>query len=892
MLKRVLFWVIERVVRCRYDVDVRGLDEVKGSGFHNEGGVLFLPNHPAEIDPILFFMVTHGKFGPRPLVAEHFFYLPGVSKFMKAVRALPIPHVESMGNKWKLQKIDRALDQVVDGLQGGDNFVIYPAGHLKRTPHENIGGSSFIHNLLQKLPNTKVVLVRTTGLWGSSFSRAITGRVPDFWKGVLRGIGTLLKHGFFFTPKRKVIMEFAPAPADFPIGKGRLDLNKYLENWYNNYPTETGRTHEEPVKLVTYTRGRENLLKITAEKEAKEKKAIDLSPDEREAIIDKLAEIAEMKPGDVHEDSELSTDLGLDSLDIAEVHAYLDTKFDVKDLALEDLGTVYDLFEAAHGHFGEKKEREETKKTGWKEEKNRKGVIPPEGATIQEAFLRQVIRMGSASACGDLNTGVLSYKRMAIAVFALAKQIEKLPGKYIGILLPSSIGTYLLILATLFARKVPTVLNWTVGVRSLNHAKDTLNLKTVISSRRFLNKVDALDLGELEQALVLIEVLKKRIRLPQKLQALMKVKMARGVIQTLKKVKGSRYAVVLFTSGTESYPKAVPLTHTNILENQRAALQIVDFKSSDVMYGILPPFHSFGFNVTGLLPLLSGLRVFYSPDPTDAHAMARDCNDWKISLFCCAPTFYRNLFRVAKREELQSVRLFITGAEKAGDDLFNAVASLGTDAEMIEGYGISECAPMVSAVRPGSERGGVGPPLPGIEMMMIDPETGEKTKEGEILISGPNVFPGYLGANAPDPFLEKEGKKWYRSGDFGYLDERGNLILSGRLKRFVKVGGEMVSLIALEEELLAIGKRQGWEPLPIEVPSMCVMPLESETAKTQLILFTTCNIDKEEANKHLRESGFGRIVKIAEVRVLDEIPLTGTSKVHYRKLKDLLHEKA
>ncbi|MDN3508109.1 MAG: AMP-binding protein, partial [Simkaniaceae bacterium] len=849
--------IIEKILRCRYDVEVRGLEGIQGSSFHNEGGLLFLPNHPAEIDPILFFMLTHKKFGPRPLVAEHFYYLPGVSRFMKAVRALPIPHVESLGNKWKLQKIDRALDQVADGLQAGDNFVIYPAGHLKRTPHENIGGSSFIHNLLTKLPNTKVVLVRTTGLWGSSFSRAITGRVPDFWKGVARGITTLLKHGFIFTPKRKVIVEFSPAPSDFPIGQGRLDLNKYLENWYNNYPGENGRVSQEPVKLVTYTRKREDFIKVTAKPEAKEKKVINLSHDERVAIMEKLAEIAEMKPEDVHEDSELSTDLGLDSLDIAEVHAYLDTKFDVKDLALEDLVTVYDLFEAAHGHFGEVKEREAAKKTGWKEEKTRKGVVPPEGETIQEAFLRQVIRMGNASACGDHNTGVLSYKRMAIAVFALAKQIEKLPGKYIGILLPSSVGTYLLILATLFARKVPTVLNWTVGVRSLNHAKQTLNLQTVISSRRFLNKVDALDLGELEQSLVLVEVLKKRIRLPQKLAALMKVKMARGLIQTLRKVKGSRYAVVLFTSGTESYPKAVPLTHKNIIENQRSALAIVDFKSTDIMYGILPPFHSFGFTVTGLLPILSGIRVFYSPDPTDAHAMAHDCADWKISLFCCAPTFYRNLFRVAKRDDLQSVRLFITGAEKAGDDLFNAVSSLGNDSEMIEGYGISECSPMVSAVRPGSEKAGVGPPLPGIEIIMIDPETDEKAEKGEILISGPNVFPGYLGHNAPDPFIEIDGKKWYRSGDFGYLDKNGNLILSGRLKRFVKVGGEMVSLIALEEELLSIGKKQGWDPLPLEVPALCVMPLESDTAKTQLILFTTCKIDKEEVNKHLRESGFG-----------------------------------
>jgi long-chain-fatty-acid--[acyl-carrier-protein] ligase len=279
----------------------------------------------------------------------------------------------------------------------------------------------------------------------------------------------------------------------------------------------------------------------------------------------------------------------------------------------------------------------------------------------------------------------------------------------------------------------------------------------------------------------------------------------------LDKKKEDDQAVILFTSGTESLPKAVPLSHKNLLSDIRSAFSLVKFYPDDILYGVLPPFHSFGFSVTGVMPSLLGLKIFYAPDPTDAHGMANDIMHWKPTLFCCAPSFTKVLFRVAEPKMLQSIRLFITGAEKTPPELFDYVKKLGPNKILIEGYGITECGPIVTLDRPEKPPKGVGEPIPGVELCVIDESLKilPQGKEGEICIRGPNVFNGYLG-KSPNPFIEIQEKKWYRSGDRGHIDSDGALILSGRLKRFIKIGGEMVSLAGLEEELVKLSVQKKW----------------------------------------------------------------------------------
>jgi long-chain-fatty-acid--[acyl-carrier-protein] ligase len=211
---------------------------------------------------------------------------------------------------------------------------------------------------------------------------------------------------------------------------------------------------------------------------------------------------------------------------------------------------------------------------------------------------------------------------------------------------------------------------------------------------------------------------------------------------------------------------------------------------------------------------------------------------------------------------------------------------------LLEGYGITECSPIVTLDRIDEPHAGVGKPIPGVELLILDEARkgpAAHGSEGEVCISGPNVFSGYLGSPRT-PFVTVDGKQWYLSGDRGYLDERGYLILSGRLKRFVKIGGEMVSLGGLEEELNKLAKEKNWLKGDEEGSILAVSAQEKEADKPTIVLFTTFSITKEDVNLALKECGYGRIVKIAEVRVLEQIPLTGTGKTDYRLLDEMKND--
>lgn len=286
--------------------------------------------------------------------------------------------------------------------------------------------------------------------------------------------------------------------------------------------------------------------------------------------------------------------------------------------------------------------------------------------------------MKNQTACVDAVSGILSYRRLKLGALILADKFREVPGDRIGIMLPSSIGASLAVLAVLLAGKVPVMINWTAGVKALDHALEISNIKAVITSERFLDRLENGELGKIEEIFLFLEHLRATITLKDKLKGLFRsYRSAASLLKTLKlsHIKASDPAVLLFTSGTETLPKGVPLSHANILSNQAAALSCVNLQSNDILYCVLPPFHSFGFSVTGLLPLLAGLRASYAPDPTDSHGMAHDIERWQPTLFCCAPSFIRALFRIADPQKIQSLRLVVSGAEKTPQELFDYVKS-------------------------------------------------------------------------------------------------------------------------------------------------------------------------------------------------------------------------
>jgi long-chain-fatty-acid--[acyl-carrier-protein] ligase len=280
------------------------------------------------------------------------------------------------------------------------------------------------------------------------------------------------------------------------------------------------------------------------------------------------------------------------------------------------------------------------------------------------------------------------------------------------------------------------------------------------------------------------------------------------------------------------------------------------------------------------------MKAVYYPVPTDGGVLARHIESYGATILVGTPTFLNGIVRAARDPELKTLRFVITGAEKCPDALFATIAVRWPAMRILEGYGITECSPVVSGNREAwTVRGTVGLPLPSLATAVVDLEERERVPHGEIgmlLVRGPSVFGGYLGFDGPQPFASFESASWYRTGDLVREDLVGNLVFAGRLKRFVKTGGEMVSLPAVEEALLARFGRPEDEEVPLALEA-----LELE-ARTELVLFTTRPITREEANAAIREAGFSPIHNVRMVRSLERIPLLGTGKTDYRALKALL----
>ncbi len=885
------YWLLKIACSLRYRVHVRGLDEVLKQ-LPKDKGVLILPNHTAEMDPILLILLLwpHSRLRARPVVVEDVYYLPFTHFVMKAMQALPCPNMEQIVNRWKIKRMRKVQDEIARSLkEEKQTFLIYPSGKLKHSAKEILGGASFVPTILSEAPDTTVVLIRTEGLWGSTFSRALTGTGPPIATTFAKCAKILFKNLLFFAPKRNVTITLELASPNFYQLKERQEINRFLEAWYNaSWPNQ-----EEPLVLVPYYFWSRHLPEVKREHQETVHEDYHVLPeDKQKEVIAKVAALAGVPPDQIRPDQELIHDLSLDSLDLAQLAVFIDERFHIDGRAPSDFVKVSDLFS-----FKEAQAALPIELFHLPEEPKRPRPGTPQGATLQEAFLRSCERMDGFVACADgLGAGVVSYSKFKTGVLVLSEEIRKLPGDNIGILLPASVGAYLLILSVLFAGKTPVMLNWTAGIKSLDHAAEVTKIQTVLSSLKFLTRIRDLELGVVEDRILLLDDVRYKLTLAKKLKGKLRSFFSvKSLLKRLGPVDPDSTAVLLFTSGTETLPKGVPLSHRNLLSNQTAALEAFSFENNDLLYAVLPPFHSFGFSVTGLLPILSGLKVIFAPDPNDSHSIARDIAMYHATFFCCAPSFIRNLFQVADPLQLKSLKLVVAGAEKAPEALFEYAKKLDGVLRMIEGYGITECGPIVTICRLDKPRIGVGLPINGIELCIVDPETSQKLPQGtqgEVCIHGPNVFKGYLGYSR-DPFLTLEGKKWYRSGDLGILQPDGSLVLSGRLKRFVKIGAEMVSLGGLEEELLEIIKEKKMEQLPsgiteLKGPPIALCAQEKPGEKTLLILFSVYDLDKEALNVALKHRGYSNLVRLNEVRSLREIPLTGTGKTHYRSLEQSL----
>jgi acyl-CoA synthetase (AMP-forming)/AMP-acid ligase II/1-acyl-sn-glycerol-3-phosphate acyltransferase/acyl carrier protein len=876
-LLRLALWIARRIFSLRYRVEFRGLGRIRAAG---RTGIVFLPNHPALIDPVMMILYLYPDFSPRSLADEWQINRPIIGHIARMFGARVLPNLER-GGLAGLERTRRTLAETVEGLRAGENLLLYPAGRLKHGFLEEIGAASGVKTILDQVPNVRIVLARQNGLWGSSFSFGATGRMPQMAPWLLRGLKCVLLNGIFFMPRRRVTVDLVE-PDDLPRSADRLVLNRYLETFYN-----TGAAKNTYVPYGFWERGGiRELPDPPAERVAGDATAV--PPATKQLVLGQVARMTGRTAVEVTE--RLAQDLGMDSLAVAELIVWIEQEFGFSVGTPDSLRTVGDVMLAASGK-GISAAEGDLAPIGrrWFAPAGGARLRVPPGASVTEVFLRQAASGPGRPVLADQTSGVRTYRDLIMGLHLLKPLVEEMPGRYVGIMLPASVGAGLFYLACRFAGKTPVMVNWTTGSRNLVHSLDLLGVRKVITAGPLVARLHSLgiDVSALGDRFVLAEDLRSRMTAGAKL-----ISLIRSFVswRSLKNAQPPAEAVVLFTSGSENLPKAVPLTDRNILTNIRDTLDTVSISDRDAMIGMLPPFHSFGITVTTVLPLCSGLRTIYHPNPTEAAVLARLVEAYKVSLLVGTPTFLSGIVRIAGKGQLDSLRLAVTGAEKCPQAVYAALTERCPQLSVLEGYGITECSPIVAvnlveAPVPYS----VGKLLPSVEGAIVGLETEGRVPPGQtgmLLVRGPSTFKGYLNYDGPSPFVTFEGKAWYRTGDLISQTEDGVLFFQGRLKRFVKIGGEMISLPAVEAALwphFATGDDQG---PPIAVEAL------GDPDSPDLVLFTTRDTDRARVNALLREAGLSPLHNVRQVVQVESIPVLGTGKTDYRALKERHGSKA
>lgn len=885
----ILGFLFRSLLSLRYRIRVTGLQTIAPS----PGGMLFLPNHPALIDPVILFSILFPKFKLKTL-ADQDQFPPVFHRFVeKHLGMILLPDISKYGSQSRVE-IEKSIQRCIEALQEGHSLLLYPSGHVYRHRWEDLRGNTALERILRAAPQTRIVLIRTQGLWGSSFSWA-SGQKPDFFINLKDKALKLLKNGIFFMPRRPVQIECMEKSLvsllNLNVQAPSASLNKTLEDFYNK--------DAPPAFSVPYYwfQGSSPQPMAEPEKRTLTLNASHVSSHIRKQVLDHLQE----KTGKKHiqDHMHLAQDLGLDSLSRTELGMWLEETFSLHGIGSGDseaLQTVGDVLLAA---------------TGESLKLHSAPITPPKSIwfsgtpaiellstqNIPLAFLKQAQKTRGSNfrrpLLADSRVGVKTFQEILTALYVLIPLIKKIPGNRVGIMLPASVTADLITLAALFAKKTPVFINWTVGVKQLAHSLQLAEVEKVLTAELLLNKLksEGMDLtqGELEKYFIPLEPLAGSVSKITKIFALLK---SFGSLNTLWKaahsIASDETAAILFTSGSESLPKAVPLSHSHLLSNIQSVLHLIQLKPQDCMLGMLPPFHSFGLTITLIAPLCAGLRVVHHPNPMEADVLARLIGAYQVSLLLGTPTFLSGICRAASVSQMKSVRIAITGAEKCSERVYAALRATCPLALVTEGYGITECAPVV-AFNPleNPKPFSIGKILPSLEFRIENDETHALTPPGDtgmLLVRGPSIFHGYLKGFGENPFVLREGKSWYRTGDLVRKDKDDYLFFMGRKKRFVKIGGEMISLPAIEEVLAKHFFKENPES-PCHGPQLAVEAL-SEHDHPEIVLFTTLkDLERAQVNDALKESGFSGLYQIRRIITLESIPVLGTGKTDYRSLK-------
>jgi acyl-[acyl-carrier-protein]-phospholipid O-acyltransferase / long-chain-fatty-acid--[acyl-carrier-protein] ligase len=483
----------------------------------------------------------------------------------------------------------------------------------------------------------------------------------------------------------------------------------------------------------------------------------------------------------------------------------------------------------------------------------------------------------------DFTHRKLTYRRLLAGTDAMAKEWgRRLPGDSparVGVMLPSSLAVPVTVLSLWAAAKIPTIFNFSTGIPTMLSCAQLAGVKQIITSKAFLERA-RLNVQPMKDAgieFIYLEDVRAEMSSWQKALSLLRVALNPNVL--IPKVQ-PEVAVVLFTSGSEGVPKGVELTHTNLLANIHQLLAVFDLNDSDRLFNSMPLFHSFG--VIGLaLPLIHGCYVFLYPSPLHYRVIPALIYDLDCTVFFGTNTFLNGYARKASPFDFRSVRLLLAAAEKLQEVTANTWArQFGT--RVLEAYGATECSPAITVNTPINPRfASAGRFLPGMEYR-FEPVEGV-AEGGRLWVRGPNIMRGYLNKEANEKFLA--GKGWYDTGDIARVDEDGFLFIQGRLKRFAKVSGEMVSLSAAEEALAGAFPQYG---LRFQI-AVLARP-DADRGEALIAVSNEQKLQLEEIRAAIKAKGLSNLYVPKELKFVRDIPKLGTGKVDHRQLQQIIAE--
>ena len=479
----------------------------------------------------------------------------------------------------------------------------------------------------------------------------------------------------------------------------------------------------------------------------------------------------------------------------------------------------------------------------------------------------------------DINRVPNSYKDIIIKSFVLGRFFKKRtsPNEHVALLLPNAIATVCTFFGLSAYDRIPVMLNFSVGAKNMVSMCQTATCKLIITSHMFIRnaKMEPV-IDELKKAglnIFYLEDLRKYITLRDKIGAYIRYKVKR----VPHKDGGNKKAVILFTSGSEGAPKAVVLSHANIISNIKQMSSIETINVTDTLFNALPMFHSFGLTVGTLFPLFEGSKLFLYPSPLHYRVISEIVYEIGASIMLATDTFFRGYAKIAHPMDFHNIRFMYGGAEAIKPDTRNMwVERFGI--RVMEAYGSTECSPVVTANNRIFNRfGSIGKLLPKIQYK-IEPVPGIE-KGGELCVKGPNIMMGYIMPDNPGVLVPlKDG--WYHTGDVVEIDEIGFVYIKDRIKRFAKIGGEMVSLHAVDEMVHKAYESSGPEF------SYGVVSIPHESKGEQIVLVTNNrDVTQDGLHNYIRTNGMSELYLPRVILYHDKLPVFATGKADNVTLK-------